>query len=434
MSDLQQISSSGSAAEAAATGAEQISPEGKRVLIVATSVFALFFAVWVMFSIVGISMRKELHISDGQFALLTAIPVLTGAVIRVPVGVIADKIGGRKTMIGLLLIVAIPVYLLSRVHSYDIALVIALFIGLAGSSFAAGVAWVSAWVPGPRRGFALGIFGMGNIGASLTQLIAPSLITLVAAGGIAGGVIGGGWRFVPVLYAVLLVLAAIIVPFVTPRHDRTPGSSRGFAELLRPLRYVRVWRFGFYYMTVFGAFVAVSLWLPKYYVDNYGLELRTAGFLTASFVIVASLLRPVGGALCDRFSGRTIMLVSLGSAATMSFILTHPMEVEPFAVCVTLLAAGLGLGTAAVFAYVPQYYPNDVGSVGGLVGTIGAVGGFILPLIFAWVVNTTGRPENIFIVLLGLAFYAAMFLAFAIGSSLRAPTDPLHEYVERGSR
>jgi len=425
MSDLQQISSSGPAAEAAATGAESISPEGKRVLIVATCVFALFFAVWVMFSIVGIKMRKELGISDGQFALLTAIPVLTGAVIRVPVGVIADKIGGRKTMIALLLIVAIPVYLLSRVHSYGMALVIALFIGLAGSSFAAGVAWVSAWVPAEKKGFALGIFGMGNIGASLTQLIAPTLVTVVAAGGIAGGVIGGGWRFVPVLYAALLVLAAIVVPFITPRHDRTPGGSRGFAELLAPLRYVRVWRFGFYYMTVFGAFVGVSLWLPKYYVDVYDLKLRAAGFLAASFVIVASLLRPVGGALADRYGGRTIMLVSLGTAATASFALNFPLSLTCFVAVVLLLAIGLGLGTAAVFTYIPQYFPNDVGAVGGLVGAIGAIGGFILPLTFALVQDLTGKPQTVFLVLLALVFYSAMFLAIAI-SNLRAPTDPLH--------
>lgn len=409
-------------------------PGTDRVLVIATFVFAIFFAVWVMFSIVGIPMRAELGMTRFEFAILVAIPVLTGALLRVPVGILADKIGGRSTMVGLLLVTAIPVYFVSKVNSYPMAVVLALGVGIAGSSFAAGVAWVSAWYPPDHKAFALGIFGMGNIGGAITQLLAPTLVTAVAAGGLAGGLIGGEWRFVPVLYSAMLVLTAVLVLVAAPKHDRKPAGARPVSDLIKPLKYLRVWRFGYYYMTVFGAFVAVSLWLPKYYVDNYGLELRTAGFLTASFVIVASLLRPVGGALCDRFSGRTIMLVSLGSAATMSFILTHPMEVEPFAVCVTLLAAGLGLGTAAVFAYVPQYYPNDVGSVGGLVGTIGAVGGFILPLIFAWVVNTTGRPENIFIVLLGLAFYAAMFLAFAIGSSLRAPTDPLHEYVERGSR
>lgn len=409
-------------------------PGTDRVLVIATCVFAVFFAVWVMFSIIGIPMREELAMTRFQFAILVAIPVLTGALLRVPVGILADKIGGRSTMVGLLLVTAIPVFLVSKVNSYPMAVVLALGVGIAGSSFAAGVAWVSAWYPPAHKAFALGIFGMGNIGGAITQMLAPTLVTVVAAGGLAGGLIAGEWRFVPVLYSAMLVLTAILVVAAAPKKDRKPGGTRPVGDLVRPLKYLRVWRFGYYYMTVFGAFVAVSLWLPKYYVDNYGVELRTAGFLTASFVIVASLLRPVGGALCDRFSGRTIMLVSLGSAATMSFVLTHPMGVETFAVCVTLLAAGLGIGTAAVYAYVPQYYPDDVGSVGGLVGMIGAVGGFVLPLIFAWVVNSTGRPENIFIVLLGLAFYAAMFLAFAIGSSLRAPTDPLHEYVERGSR
>lgn len=397
-----------------------------RVLVAATFLFAVCFAVWVMFSIIGIPMRHELGMTRMQFAILVAIPVLTGALMRVPVGVLADKIGGRATLQIILLVTAGPVFLVSHVNSYGMALVLALGVGLAGSAFAAGIAWVSAWYPPEHKAFALGVFGMGNIGASLTQLIAPALITLVPASGLAGGLIGGEWRFVPALYAGLLVVCAVLVRLVVPGPDRKPAGSRTLMDLTRPLKHLRVWRFGFYYMTVFGAFVGVSLWLPKYYVDNYDIELRTAGFLAALFVIAASLIRPVGGAFSDKFGGRNVMLISLGTSATMSLLLTFPMGLHLFAGIVVVLGLGLGIGTAAVYAYIPQYFPEDVGAVGGLVGAIGAIGGFILPLTFALVINISHRPQAVYIVLLALAFYSAMFLAFAI-SGMRPPTDPLHD-------
>lgn len=396
--------------------------DAKRVLYTSTLLFGLFFAVWVLFSIVGIPMRKELGISDGQFALLVAIPVLTGAVLRIPVGIIADRVGGRATMMALLLITAVPVYLLSRVQSYGTALVLALAIGLAGSSFASGVAWVSAWSPPERKGFALGLFGMGNIGASLTQILAPTLITLVPAAGLLGGVIGGEWRFVPVVYAVLLVLAALIVPFVVPRQDRKPGGDRGVMSMLAPLKVLRVWRFGYYYMTVFGAFVGVSLWLPKYYVDVYDLKLRTAGLVAAAFVWAASLMRPVGGMLSDRYGARTMMFASFATVAFFSAILSIPMGLGPFIPLTILLGVGLGVGTAAVYGYIPGYFPKDVGAVGGLVGCLGALGGFILPLTFAEVLDITGRPQSTFYVLFALVVVGAVILRFAV-SNLRPPTE-----------
>jgi NNP family nitrate/nitrite transporter-like MFS transporter len=403
----------------------EVEPKAVRVLIAATVLFAVCFAVWVMFSIIGLKMRKELGLSDGQFALLAAIPVLTGALLRIPVGIIADRIGGRATMMTLMLIVAIPVYLVSKVNSYGMALVLALFVGLAGTSFAAGVAWVSAWYPAERKGFALGMFGMGNIGAALTALVAPTLLTLVPAAGLAGGLIGGQWRFVPVMYAALLVLAALLVRLVVPGKDRKPAGGRTFTQLISPLKYVRVWRFGYYYMTVFGAFVAMSLWLPKYYVDNYDMQLRSAGFLAAAFVITASVIRPIGGALADRIGGRKVMILSLGTAATAALFLSLPMGRTTFFLLTILLGAGLGIGTAAVFTYIPQYFPDDVGAVGGLVGAIGAIGGFILPLIFATVKGATGYAPSIFVILMAMFFYSALFLALAI-SNLRSPSDPLH--------
>lgn len=391
-----------------------VTADAVAVLITATLIFTLFFAVWVMFAIVGVPMRKELGLSESQFALLIALPVLTGSILRVPIGMLTDKVGGRNMMIALLLLTAIPTYLVSKVNTYEGALVLALFIGLAGTSFAVGVAWVSAWYPPDHQGFALGVFGMGNVGASITKLLAPTLVTAVGTAGLLGGAIPGGWRFVPVVYAALLVLAAIAIPFVVPRQDKHPSKGRSILEMSKPLMVMRVWRFGFYYVTVFGAYVALALWLPKYYVDVYDTTLAEAGLLTALFIFPASLLRPLGGWLSDKRGARQITAISFSGIALASFALCAPMDILPFTLLVFAVGVAMGIGKASVYTYIPQYFPKDVGAVGGLVGAVGGLGGFVLPLMFAWADGETGRPESTFYVLLGLAVLSGMFLSIAV--------------------
>ncbi len=395
-----------------ATGA--VSSDAKHVLITSTLLFTLFFAVWVMFAIVGLPMKKELKLSESQFALLIAIPVLTGSILRVPVGIVTDKLGGRTMMIGLLLLTAVPTYLVSKVHTYEGALLLALLVGISGTSFAIGVAWVSAWYPAQYQGFALGVFGMGNVGASVTKLLAPTLVTAVGTAGLLGGVIPGGWRLVPVIYAVALVCAAAAVPFVVPRRDKRPSRGRGFAEMSKPLLIMRVWRFGFYYVTVFGAYVGLSLWLPHYYVDVYGFSLPEAGLMTALFIFPASLLRPLGGYLSDTRGARQITAISFATIAMASFVLCAKMSVVPFTILLVVVGVAMGIGKASVYTYIPQYFPKDVGAVGGLVGAVGGLGGFVLPLLFAWSKGQTGRPESTFYVLLGLAVLSMLFLSIAV--------------------
>ena len=393
---------------------EHVSPDAVRVLIVATVLFTIFFAVWMMFAIVGLPMRKELGLSDSEFALLVAIPVLTGSLLRVPVGIATDLVGGRIMMIGLLLLTAIPTWFVSQVETYEAALIMALGLGIAGTSFAVGIAWVSAWYPADHQGFALGVFGAGNVGASITKLLAPTLVTAVGTAGLLGGLIPGGWRFVPAIYAIVLVIAACIVPFVTPKHDHKPSRGRSIAEMSRPLKHIRVWRFGFYYVAVFGAYVGLALWLPKYYVDVYGFSLREAGFMTALFIFPASLLRPLGGWLSDKYGARRITALSFGGIGLASAVLCFSMSVVPFALVVLCIGVSMGIGKASVYTYIPQYFPKDVGAVGGLVGAIGGLGGFVLPLMFAWAKEATHRPESTFYVMSGLAFVSAVFLSIAV--------------------
>lgn len=388
--------------------------ERTSVLIASTSAFTALFAVWLMFGILGKPIQKELGLSDSQFAWLGAIPILNGCLWRLPFGVLADRWGGRRLFIGLLVISAIPCALVSFAHSYVQLLVLGFLLGISGNAFSVGIAWNSAWFPRERQGFALGTFGAGNVGASLTKLIGPTLMAILPAAGLAGGLIPGGWRFIPVLYAVMLVAMAVWLWLGTPRDIARPAPPP-FRVALAPLAALRVWRFGLYYVVVFGAYVALSLWLPKYYVDVYALSLRDAGLLTCLFVFPASLLRPVGGWLSDRIGARPVLYGVFGIMIAALIPLSLPtsllsLQVTGFTLLMITVAIGMGVGKAAVFKYIPEYFPHHVGAVGGLVGMIGGLGGFVLPPIFAAVQRLTGSPQSTFLTLLAVVVISLIWL------------------------
>jgi NNP family nitrate/nitrite transporter-like MFS transporter len=380
-----------------------------RVLVLSTVAFTLLFAVWLMLGVLGVTIKTEMKLSAVQFAWLTAIAVLSGSLFRLPVGLLNDRWGGRIVMTALLLITAVPCFLVSRVRTFDGLLVCAFFYGLAGNAFSAGIAWNAAWFGRERQGFALGTFGAGNVGASLTKLLGPALIASVPAAGFLGGFIPGGWRFVPVLYTALLLIMAAVLWWGAPRQDRHPGLGRSWRALLAPLKVVRVWRFGLYYVVVFGAYVAFSLWLPNYYKTVFHLPLSQAALLTALFIFPASLLRPLGGYLSDRFGPRPVtyavfalMLIACIPLAVPAEWLGFRMNLGMFVVCVELLAVGMGVGKASVYKYIPEYFPRDVGAVGGLVGTLGALGGFVMPLAFGYLEQATGQANSCFWIMLAL--------------------------------
>lgn len=371
-----------------------------RVLTLATASFTLLFAVWLMLGVLAVPIKAEFGLNKVQFSWLTAIAILSGAMWRLPFGLWADRVGGRVAMTSITLFTAIPCLLTSYATSYNELITYALFFGLAGNSFSSGVAWTSAWFSAQRQGVALGTFGAGNVGASVTKLIGPMLIALVPATGLFGGAIPGGWRFVPALYTVLLVVMAIVVWTTAPTPDRKPGAGRSLSSLLRPLSELRVWRFGLYYVVVFGAYVALSVWLPNYYSTVFGLGLGTAALLTAFFIFPASLLRPLGGYLSDKFGARTVTYATFVVMTLASLVLSvvgpKTLGLWGTFALVEVLGIGMGVGKASVYKYVPSYYPRDVGAVGGVVGTLGGLGGFLLPLGFGYLEQMTGRVESCF--------------------------------------
>ena len=408
------------------------------------------FAVWLMFGVLGIPIQKEFGISDSQLAWLSSVAILNGSIWRLFLGVLADRIGGKRVTIAMLLVTSVPAYLLAHMTlNYHWLLILAFLIGFAGNLFSVGIAWNSHWFPRERQGFALGVFGAGNVGASATKFIGPAVIASTVGGSYLGGIIPGGWRFVPALYSVLLVLTAIVIFFFTPSDNEKIQESRPFKEMFLPLRHIQVWRFSLYYVVVFGAYVALASWMPKYYVTVYGLNLYDAALLTALFIFPASLLRPLGGYLSDKIGARKLMY---GTFSTMLFallllaapfgyivletpdgpknVLPYSLGVGQFTALLFVVGCAMGIGKAAVFKHIPEYFPHDVGAVGGLVGTLGALGGFLLPPLFVFVRERTGLPQSTFIVLFLLTLTASACMHVVIMRLLSKESPHLENRID----
>ncbi|GAA4117346.1 nitrate/nitrite transporter [Aminobacter aganoensis] len=397
-----------------------------RALAISTLAFTVCFAVWTIFSIIGVRIKQELGLSETQFGLLIGTPILTGSLVRIVLGVWTDRFGGRLVYTATMLAAAIATFLLAFAQTYAQMLVAALGVGLAGGSFAVGVAYVSRFFPSGRQGTALGIFGVGNVGAAITKFLAPFVL------------LAGGWQEVAVIWAACLGFMAFIFWFGSEddpviRQRRIQGAQpRSFWSEFAPLRNVQVWRFGLYYFFSFGAFVALALWLPRYLIGVYGFDIVTAGMIGAAYSIPASIFRAYGGVLSDRVGARTVMYWTFGMSAIATLILSLPtadyvvrgisgpmsfhFEVGPAAFMVVAFVLGffMSLGKAAVYKHIPAYYPDNVGAVGGVVGMIGGLGGFILPIAFGALNDLTGLWSSCFMLLFAIVVASLVWMHLSI--------------------
>jgi NNP family nitrate/nitrite transporter-like MFS transporter len=397
-----------------------------RALGLSTFAFTICFAVWTIFAIIGIQIKQDLGLNDTQFGLLVGTPILTGSLVRLMLGVWTDQYGGRIVFPLTMLASALSTYLLTFADSYVMMLVAALGLGMAGGGFAVGIAYVSKWYPQEKQGSALGFFGMGNVGAAVTKFVAPWIMVAM------------GWQAVALIWASVLAITAVLF-FIFAKDDpdlaarKISGDKpKGLKEQLEPLKNEQVWRFSLYYFFVFGAFVALALWLPKYLIGVYGVDIKVAGMLAATFSLSASLFRAYGGILSDRYGARKIMYATFGVSLIVLFMLSYPatdyvihgikgdihfatsMSLVPFVIAVFVLGFFMSLGKAAVYKHIPVYYPDHVGSVGGLVGLVGGLGGFVLPIVFGAVSDLTGIWTSCFMVLFALVAVALAWMHFAI--------------------
>ena len=399
-----------------------------RALSASTIAFTACFAVWTIFSIIGIKIKTELGLSDTQFGILVATPVLTGSLSRLFLGIWTDQYGGRIILPVQMLLTAVATFLLTKVTTYNMFLVAALGVGLAGGSFAVGVAYVSKWFPKEKQGTALGIFGMGNVGAAMTNFGAPILLVAM----------GGQWQGVAEVYAIILAACAVLFyifakesPDIIARR-KTGSEHRSFTAQLEPLKNLQVWRFSLYYFFVFGAYVALALWLPRYYVGAYGLELATAGMLAAVYALPGSIFRALGGWMSDKYGARSVMYWTFIVSVICTFIMSYPstdytvagiqgpiefnisIPLWAFVSLTIVLGFFMSLGKAAVYKHIPVYYPEHVGSVGGIVGLIGGLGGFFLPIAFGVMNDAIGVWTSCFMLLTVLIAIALAWMHFAI--------------------
>ena len=397
-----------------------------RALWLSTIAFTVCFAVWTIFAIIGVQIKKDLGLSEAQFGLLVGTPILTGSLIRLALGVWADQYGGRVVYVGVMLSAALATFLLTFAYDYPTFLLAALGIGIAGGSFAVGIAYVSRWFPVEKQGMALGIFGAGNVGAAVTKFLAPVIM------------VAFGWEMVANLWALALVIMAIVFWFGTKddpalQKRRAAGlKPEPMSAMLAPLRKLQVWRFSLYYFFVFGGFVALALWLPHYYVEVYGLDIVTAGMLGAAYSIPGSLFRILGGTLSDRLGARRVMYWCLTGSVACTFVLSYPATTYvvngirgpieftlalgfiPFMMLTFALGFFMSLGKAAVYKHIPVYYPGRVGPVGGVVGLIGGLGGFLLPIAFGELNDVVGVSTSCFMLLFLIAAVSLGWMHLAI--------------------
>jgi len=403
-----------------------------RALGLSTIAFTACFAVWTIFSIIGVAIKGELDLNESQFGLLVATPILTGSITRLFLGVWTEKYGGRIIFSLQMLLTAFATCLLTLADSYIMYLIAALGIGLAGGSFIIGVAYVSRWYDAGHQGTALGIFGAGNVGAAVTKFIAPFVM------------VAYGWHGVAYVWAAGLAIVGVLFFFLAKDDPelverRAKGiKAPSLKEQFAPLRKLQVWRFSLYYFFVFGGFVALALWMPHYLINVYGIDVKTAGMAAASFSLSASLFRAYGGSLSDKFGARTVMYWTFGFSLAFLFMLSYPpteyvisgkngpisfsteMGFWPFIIVLFALGFFMSLGKAAVYKHIPVYYPKHVGAVGGLVGMIGGLGGFILPIIFGAALDLTGIYTSCFAILFGLVAIMLIWMHLSIRAMERS--------------
>ncbi len=477
------------------------------VLTMNTLAFTSCFAVWVMYGVLITFLvdNRVFAFDRADMGWLIGIPILSGSVFRLPVGVLTDKYGGRVVFAGVMLFSAVACWATSYAGGFWGLFWGGLAFGMAGTGFAVGIAYTSVWFPRHQQGTALGIFGTGNAGAAVTSMGAPLVLRWLTQ----GGVDLAAWRWMPRIYCVLLVVTTVAFWLFTYPRTVAHGHELTLAERLRPLKVVRVWRFGLYYFLVFGGFVALAQWLIPYYVSAYATSVAMAGLLASIFSLPSGVIRALGGWLSDKFGARTVMYWVLGGCAVFCFLLVVPrmdvyspgegvmaasagvvqdvsaeavvvgeksyaLRVKPAEQSVSdadllvwptstfwheaavrpgdkvvkkqLLARGIthiyfqaniwiftflvfvvgilmGIGKAAVYKHIPEYFPKEVGVVGGIVGVLGGLGGFFCPILFGYLLQGTGLWTTcwMFFFVLSVASLAWMHWVIRNMMAVRAP-------------
>jgi MFS transporter, NNP family, nitrate/nitrite transporter len=385
--------------ESTATTPDSFAPKGHLPTLIAAFLhFDLSFMLWVLLGALGIFIAQDLKLSPAEKGLMVAIPILSGSLLRVPIGLLSDRFGGKRVGIVMLAFLFLPLLMGWQLgSSLPALLATGLMLGTAGASFAVALPLASRWYPPQRQGLVMGIAAAGNSGTVIANLAAPRLALLV------------GWQ--NVLLLAMIPLALVIAAFALLAKD-SPGTTHGqpLRSYLRALKVDDMWWFCLLYSVTFGGYVGLGSFMPTFFHDQYGLDAINAGYLTALAAFIGSGLRPVGGWLADKFGGvRMLTILLLGIAVTYGL----GAQLPGLAVMATLLVLGmacLGMGNGAVFQLVPQRFQQQIGVATGVIGAVGGLGGFFLPNLLGIVKQNTGSFGTGFVVLAGVALAALALL------------------------
>ncbi|AMA49039.1 MFS transporter [Flavobacterium covae] len=482
--------------------------ESHKILFLNTLAFMICFACWTLNGVL-VTYLVDKNIFDWsivQVGWLLGIPILSGSIFRLPIGILTDKYGGKIVFSTLLFVCAFPLFALTTATTFWAFALLSFLFGLVGTSFSVGIGYTSVWYPKEWQGRALGIFGMGNAGAAITTFIAPTLLNKFSEIDTENG-----WKMLPILYAITLIIIGFAF-LIFAKNKKIETNSKTLLEQLQPLKNIRVWRFGIYYFLVFGCFVAYSQWLLPNFMNVYHTSLVTGGLFTTMFSLPSGIIRAFGGYLSDKFGARKIMYWVLGSSVVISFLLIFPkMEILTdgpgvlattngivkinnniiqvnnkehkvnlkneshlkesillpvksswqeiivqqnqqvkkkellakgitqikfsanmwmYLVLVILIGIAWGIGKAAVYKHIPEYFPNQVGLVGGMVGLIGGLGGFLGPIIFGYLLNTTGLWTSSWIFIFIISSICLIWMHNTIIRILRIKTPEFSRDIE----
>jgi MFS transporter, NNP family, nitrate/nitrite transporter len=366
-----------------------------RALGLATAAFTVCFFAWSMLGPLGPTLQKNLDLSEFQLAVAVAVPVVLGSVMRIPVGILAERFGGRLVFTALMAYSVVPLVLLALFHdSFGAVVVIGFLLGVTGSSFAVGVPFVNRWYAKERQGFALGLYGMGMGGTVLAALTAPK--------------IAKHWSFATPFWVAAALMAVMTVVFWVVARDAPatgPPRSVSFTAPIEVFRKSpRAWALTLFYFLSFGGFVAMFLYLPKLLTGVHDLSKTDAGYRAAGFALLAVIARPVGGWLADRIGAERVLRISFTATIALAVMLALTYKhMVPLTIACLTMAVALGLGTGAVFKLVAHWFPNDIGAVTGVVGAAGGLGGFFPPLVMALVKSLFGSYTVGFVLLAAVA-------------------------------
>jgi len=370
-----------------------------KALFIATLAFTVCFYGWTLYGPLAPSLQKSLGLDGLEVSWLVAIPVILGSLMRIPLGYLSQRYGGRRIFIGLMTFLLVPLFALAVWHaSYVTLLAFGFLLGFAGASFAVGVPFVSNWFPPERRGYALGVYGAGTGGTVLAGMTVPALADAY-----------GVWA--PIAMAAALIAVTLVIFAFFGVDAPAPASPTSIASTFDVFRTsFRAWVLTLGYFVTFGGFVAMFLYLPQILVGVHLLTKTDAGFRAAGFALVAVIARPIGGFLADRLGAERVLVYCLVLITVIAGVLSFTYTwIIPFTLCCLTLGAALGAGSGAIFKIVGTEFPGSVGAVTGVVGAAGGLGGFFPPLVMGFVKTLTGS-YSVGFALLGLVSMMCLFL------------------------